>query len=521
MKMSTRTKILLFALLALINIILRIQAAPYEIGYDSFFIHIIANSISEFGYAKWLLHPLSVFGLYPFSYSSSVPFILSGISQISGLEMHSIVFIFGMILGILSMMTAYIMAGEIRDCDFFRFFVVFGFSTSPAILAYSTWTIPTRGMFVVLAPIYIYLLLKSLKYFKFASLIIIFSMFLLATHHMFYFLIPIVFGFLILVLYDKFKISTHPLLSKINIMGIIKERLHYILPIAGFVVMFSIPFFTRRFLEVSRFSPIYISYIRYLGILIIPALGGLFYLIFKFKRSLGEQLLLLSTIFLTALIYQVTYMKFFIAILIMGFVGFGLVNVIMLSKKYKYAIFSTIILLVLAIIFSGYYQFFKYDSEEGNPYNERHIEVSSFIAGKWIKNNMKNSAISHDPLFGTRILAISDTTHFLDTSSNIDQVYGFIEPNLTEFKKIPLTNERAWFARGFEGPDPGESLWFEVNLLNKNPMQLNITYVVENTRTLGNIVWKHGIRASNLLQYVYGEKNSIYHNGNVKIWKLD
>src|SRR4030067_2271290 len=110
MKMSTRTKILLFALLALINIILRIQAAPYEIGYDSFFIHIIANSISEFGYAKWLLHPLSVFGLYPFSYSSSVPFILSGISQISGLEMHSIVFIFGMILGILSMMTAYIMA---------------------------------------------------------------------------------------------------------------------------------------------------------------------------------------------------------------------------------------------------------------------------------------------------------------------------------------------------------------------------------------------------------------------------
>jgi len=346
-------------------------------------------------------------------------------------------------------------------------------------------------------------------------------MLLLATHHMFYFLIPIVFGALILVLYNKFKISTHPLFSKINITGIIKERLHYILPIAGFVIMFSIPFFTRRFLEVSRFAPIHISYIRYIGILIIPALGGLFYLIFRSKRSLGEQLLLLSTILLTALIYQVTYMKFFIPILAMGFAGIGLVNVIMLSKKYKYALFSTIILLVLAIIFSGYYQFFKYDSEEGSLYNERHIEESSFIAGKWIKNNLKNSAISHDNLFGTRILAISDTTHFLDTSSNIDQIYGFIEPNLTEFKKIPLTNERAWFARGFEGPDPGEALWYKVNLLDKKPMELNITYVVENTRANGNIIWRHGVKPSNLLQLAYNEKDNIYHGGNVRVWKLD
>ena len=79
MKFTKRVQIGLFVGLIALNIILRIPTVPHEIGFDSFDIHILANSISAFGEARWWVHPLSVVGFFPLSYASSVPFILSGI----------------------------------------------------------------------------------------------------------------------------------------------------------------------------------------------------------------------------------------------------------------------------------------------------------------------------------------------------------------------------------------------------------------------------------------------------------
>ena len=77
MKLSKKAKIELFSLLIILNVILRFQVVPNEIFPDSFLMHIMVNSLNEFGYAKWFLHPLSVIGLYPASYSSSMQFLLS------------------------------------------------------------------------------------------------------------------------------------------------------------------------------------------------------------------------------------------------------------------------------------------------------------------------------------------------------------------------------------------------------------------------------------------------------------
>ena len=73
-------------LLLLLNIIIRIPSIPHEKGYDSFFIHSLANSISYAGVAQWWINWMSVFGLYPYSYASAVPFTLSGISQLTGIS---------------------------------------------------------------------------------------------------------------------------------------------------------------------------------------------------------------------------------------------------------------------------------------------------------------------------------------------------------------------------------------------------------------------------------------------------
>ena len=50
---SKKMKIVLFSLLIGLNIILRIPFYPHESGADTFIMHILANSVSQFGHAMY------------------------------------------------------------------------------------------------------------------------------------------------------------------------------------------------------------------------------------------------------------------------------------------------------------------------------------------------------------------------------------------------------------------------------------------------------------------------------------
>jgi hypothetical protein len=508
LKFSNKIKFELFIFLIILNIILRVQVVPHEIGADSFEMHIMANSISEFGYAKWILHPLSFFGLYPASYTSSMQFFLSGISQSTGIGMESTIFIYSVFIGLLSMFTAYLMAGEIIDDDLFRLLEAFGFSTAPAVLGYSTWTIPTRGLLVVLVPLLIYLLLKCRTSIKYVPLTFLLAFFLFATHHLFYFLIPAFFVFFILIIYLIFK-------KYITYLKI-PEKLTPFIIIAGFIFMFLIPFFTGRFIENSRYASIDASYVRYVGILIIPAVGGLGYLILKHNKSIGEWFLLLTLIFLTTFVYQQTYMKWFLPIFVIPLACIGLINIIKISEKRKYAIYAVVIFLVLSLSFSGYYQFLHNYRE--SPFNERYIEESTYRTGQWMQDNISGSAISNDVLFGERIFATSESTHLLTSSTVANQIYGFISINISDFKRYSLMKEDFWFS-GYEGEDTGEVTWEYVHRMWKPLGEFNITYVVENRKGEGNLIWGHDSISSPLLKFAY-EKDLVYDTGNIYIWRL-
>ena len=161
MELSKRTKYALLGLLVILNIVLRLPVTPHEIGADSFQIHAWASSISANGYAKWILHPLSFFGLYPFSYSSGELFLLSEISQCTSVEMEGTIWIAATFFGVLSVFTAYLMAKEIRDDFLFAFSVAFVYSTSRIFIAFTNWTVTTRGLFITLLPLLIWSLLRS------------------------------------------------------------------------------------------------------------------------------------------------------------------------------------------------------------------------------------------------------------------------------------------------------------------------------------------------------------------------
>lgn len=508
MNIPFRKKFVLICLLIVLNILLRFTINQHEIGWDSPEMHIMSNSLNEFGYAKWILHPLSIVGLYPGSYTSSLLFLISGISQLTNIEIDTVLFIYNIFISIISIFTAYLMAGEIIKNDFFKIFLALGFSTSPAILGYTTWTMAARGLVVILAPIFIYFLLKCRDSKKYISLIFIFGLFLFTTHHLIYFLMPMVVSFLILIFYLKLK-------KYIKLIKIPTKGIPFII-VFGFIFMFSIPFFTGRFIEESRYSPLLIPYTRYIGVLIIPAIAGLCYLILKTKKNFVEWFLIISAMFLTMLIFLQTYMKWFLPVIVILFAGIGLLNITNLSKRNRFAFTVLSIFWIFSIVFSSFYQFYI---ETKDPFNERYIEESTYTTGRWMKQNLNGISISNEKTFGERIFAASETSHLILSITSINAIYGFDSINITKYKRYSINSDKFWFS-GFEGPDPAEITWINLHRMIEFPHEFNVTYIIENRKiNKGTLFWNHGFEISPLLQLAYG-KNRIYDTGNIDIWKL-
>lgn len=174
-------------LLLLLNIIIRIPSIPHEKGYDSFFIHSLANSISYAGVAQWWINGMSVFGLYPYSYASAVPFSLSGISQTTGISMEITILIFCVTLGLFSVFASYSLATVLYDNFIHRFLFAAIFSISAGTVNLTSWEITTRAQILIFFPFLIYLVFQIIKLkIKFALLFILTALLLLATHHFVY-----------------------------------------------------------------------------------------------------------------------------------------------------------------------------------------------------------------------------------------------------------------------------------------------------------------------------------------------
>jgi hypothetical protein len=508
MKFSNKVKFSLLGLLIVLNIVLRYPLTPHEIGWDTFLMHIMSNSLNEFGYAKWILNPLSIVGIYPASYTSALLFFISSIAQLTNIEMDTVIYIYSIFLSILSIFTAYLMAGEIFKDDFFKILVALGFSTSPAIVEYTTWTMPTRNLLLILAPLFIYFLLKCRYSKKYIPLTFIFGLFLFTTHHLTYFLMPIVISFLIIILYLKLK-------KYIQLIEIPVKGIPFII-VFGFIFMFSIPFFTGRFIEVSRYSPLLIPYTRYIGVLIIPAIAGLGYLILKTEKNIMEWFLLISLISLTMLIFEQTYMKDFIPIIVILFAGIGLMNITKLSKRNKFALTVVSIFLIFSIIFSSFNQFHVGSRD---IFNERYIEESTYNTGRWMKQNLNGNSISNNKDFGERIFSASETAHVITSVTMINIIYGFNYIDISKYKPYPISSDNFWFV-GYAGPDVAELTWINLHRMIESAQEFNVTNIIENRKIAPDIViWNHGWESSALLQKAYDE-NRIYDTGNIDIWKL-
>lgn len=180
----------MLALLIILNILLRLPFTPHPHGVDSYLVHWMAESIKKESRPSWLLHPSSLFGLYPYSHPAFVPYLLASTSSITGLEIEATILIYCILFSIIGCLSTYILARKATGRFTPSFLAAAAFSISPAYYRFTYWTISTRGLFITLLPFLLYSLVQSRekqgrKYFAMTGILL----FLEFSAHQMYFLI--------------------------------------------------------------------------------------------------------------------------------------------------------------------------------------------------------------------------------------------------------------------------------------------------------------------------------------------
>jgi hypothetical protein len=528
MHFSLRTKIILMCLLIGLNLILRYTMYPHEIGMDSFGVHLMANSISEFGHAKWWLHPASIIGSYPHSGSpSAVPFVLSGMSQCTSRDTERVILLYSMILGLFSIFTAYLMAGVFWDNDIFKFLVALVFSTSQGIVTFSTWTAHARTLFVILLPLFIYLLLKARTVkVRFSILTSIILVLLLVTHHYIYFTIPIAISFLIIAIF--YKLGKH--IKTIRI----PENIANFALFAGFLIMFTIPFFTQTLalsdpgtMTGGRYAWMFLmmeSYTRYIGLFIVFVVSGYIYLVFKRDKRFEEWFLLLCLVGLAQFLYIITYMKWFIIPFISLLIGIALTNVaITKTHTQKSKIVPPLIvitILLLSVCFIGYYQYLHFLNDP-DP-NKRYMEERTYVGALWIKDNIaKTKKMTAEPHIAIRIFSISEVPTLSGDGAS-DLAYGFVDPDKLVVEQIhSYTSVDYYMHDPYKAVNHSYTDW-DVRAIARSDINDHGSWAYRLTSRYNLSYYAENLDASNMFtQSLQQTKDCLYDNGKIGIWDLD
>ncbi len=199
MKLGRRTTLALLSAIILLSLILRYPRSDHEAGVDSFFVHVLAQTIVSDGYAKWTLNPLSYFGWYPLSYPSTGPFLLASTTSVTGLPLEGAILIASMLLGPVGILGAFLMAREFRDEPLFALVVALLYGLAPRFLSFTLWSASTRSLFMALLPIFVWALLanyrnRSLP--RYSVLAVSFTV-LAATHRLAVLLLVVFLAFLV------------------------------------------------------------------------------------------------------------------------------------------------------------------------------------------------------------------------------------------------------------------------------------------------------------------------------------
>ena len=504
-----KNKVIIFALLVVLNIVIRIPSIPHEKGSDSFFVHSLANSITMYGQANWWESWLSIFGLYPLSYASGIPYFLSGISQLANIDMEITILVFSLVLGIFSLFASYLLGNMLYPDSIFKYIFAFLFSVSQGVLIFTTWEVSTRGPFIALFPLFLYLLLKfsNGSRLKIGALLLMLLILLFSIHKFSYFA-ALSLGLMVFLLLTRNRIKIPSNLQTI-----------------GYTALFSffmlLPFFKRSLVPFagSRYDwilEIFIVQVRHVGPLTLLVFGGLVYMLLKQPKRKEESFILLLCAFLLPIIYSDIYGHFVYLIFSILLVSIALTNILNVPSKH----FKTfaILLLICSVSFSGFYNHWR----TGESAEEWVMDDKTYVSAKWANQYIDDTAgaFGNGDRTMRRFMAISDGSPRVLLDSISALTYGFV--NFSEIdvqKRSSLSSsyyfDNPYFAGDFHSTD-GNVNWvlIQENIDYRSSKEIydkyDLSYLIMDTKY-----------PEPVFESVYEKKISVYDNSRIKIWIID
>lgn len=447
-KFSKKSQITILLLLIILNIALRIPTSPNELGVDSFKIHSYANIISENGFADWVIHPLSAFGMYPFSTPIGIPFLQSGISQSTGLEIKHTILLTSIIIGIIGVFASYIMAKCIKNDDLFAFLISFCFSLSPLFLRNTIWTTSERNLFIVLVPVFIWSLLKCYNAhqnkWKYILLTVMLFVMLGMTHRMVLMIIPIIISYFISLIIKYTTIEFYISKNKINLRNYLIYL--YLITYVFFIMLQGFRLFFYKDFNIwwkyqsgsllngdsalVLIGNLIIDYISSVGILSIFMIIGIIAVLKNPNRNYYQTFLLITLLSFAPIIMLGIYTPLVLLSFFCISIAYGILSLtdFKLVKGYEKNLFAMFILVstIFSIFMLWHWGVLVHDQKA------EYLHKSTENAGIYLKNNHSwgSSFVSNDDENARRISAVSQIPYPLP-----DTAYVFNFVNVSDLKR--------------------------------------------------------------------------------------
>jgi hypothetical protein len=546
MKFSKRVNYLLLSFLFALNIGLRYPDVQHELGADSFVIHILSRSIVEFHYAKWILHPLSYIGLYPFSYPSAYPFLAAGVSASTDLDVESSIFVISIILGLIGVFSVYFLAKEIKNDDMFCFVAALAFSLSPLFIRMTFWQASTRNLFIALTPACMLLLLKT-RGFAINRMNFLFVFLLLTvgtSHRLGVFMIIILIAYLTGVVIFAFYKQFIPYMARSIKLRRTFRLVGASIIIGTFLILLSMllsgenPLQGAQGLEVyeetvlfSGSSPpilitnLFVSLIGRIGLMLIFGLLGLAYLVWKKNKGLYEVFVIVSLIFLFPTIGMRTYYSYFFLIFFSLLAGLFFFYLFKFFNKRK--VIALAILIATVVASMGFYAFMfdHWRVDDGT------MPETTFDSAIYVKYKTTNTFIANDGLLAARIGAVSGRSCIpIGGSTTIANgpeqlIYDYLHEDDYQVIPIPIRQITVGSDALYNAKGAGnvEKDWAEIygthsnyvseNSINKYRLQYSLA-----DKSYRNGYWAYGkVYHSHFLASLDGERYKIYDNGAIEL----
>ena len=151
-------------LMILVNVLVRYPLDHVTpMGSDTYFTLDLGRSLTAYGEARWIISPLSYFGLYPLSYPSGTPFAYAEMHILSGLDWNAIPLASSLFFTLLFILGGFLLFRAFRLRDDLSAFLAGLMALSPLFLYFTYEQASGRGFLIPIFMMGLFVVVWPLK----------------------------------------------------------------------------------------------------------------------------------------------------------------------------------------------------------------------------------------------------------------------------------------------------------------------------------------------------------------------